>query len=762
MRLAILSFVAGVCAVQTLPCLPPCGPALAFGAGLLLLAARWLRGGVRASAIAATLGAGWALWHGANGLAARLPPALDGTAFRVEGRVLDLPRRQGEVLRFDFAVETIAVGTRIGPPLRRLALADYGTGLELPPGSRCTLHVRLRVPRGLVNPAGGDHERWLFAQRIDATGYLIRHPANRCAPLAWRGALARLRARTAAAIAASVDPADTAGVLGALAVGERAAMTDRQWQVLAATGTTHMVSISGLHVSLVAAAVFAAARGAWSLWPACTRRAPAQFFAAGAGLAAAAAYSLLAGFTVPTQRTLLMLACLYWQRRRGRHLLDADGILVALGLVTLADPLAVLTASFWLSFGAVACLALAASGLREGGFVRRVLGMHLWLGVALVPALALLSPLVAWTSPLANLVAVPLVTFGVVPLALVGTALALTGLPGAPACWRLAGGLWDFLWAGLSLVADSAPALHLPAAPSVPVVALCALGLGALWLPLSNARFWLAPLLCASLWLVRPPPPTQGGFSMTVYDVGQGLAVLVRTREHALLYDAGPLTRGGRDLGASVVVPNLRAVGIARLDALVLSHDDSDHAGGADAVLREIPVGRLLVSPSSRRAAAPAHCLAGERWRWDGVDFEILHPAPADRGDENALSCVLAVRADGGRALLSGDIDAAAEAALLSRAAPLASEVLVTPHHGSRSSSSPAFVAAVRPAHALHSAGQGNRYGFPAPAVVARYAAAGSRQLTTGAAGALEVRVGDTGLTVRGRRAIARRYWRAP
>lgn len=764
MRIAILLFVTGVCAVQTLPQLPSRWPTLVAVAVLLGATGLALRRRprLRAGVLALVLGAGWALWHATLGLEARLPPTLDGAAFRVEGRVTGLPRGQSGVNRFELAVEALARGDRAGPPLRRLALADYSGDITVAPGSRCVLHVRLKSPRGLVNPSGADQERWLFAQRIDATGYLIRHPGNTCAPRPWRGALARLRARAAAAIVESVAPPDTAGVLAALAVGSRAAMTDRQWQVLAATGTTHLVSISGLHVSMVATAVFALARGAWSLCPACTRRTPAPFFAAGAGLAAAAAYALLAGFTVPTQRTVLMLACLYWQRRRGQRLLGADGVLVALGLVTLADPLAVLTASFWLSFGAIACLALGAAALRDGGFVRRVLGMHLWLACALAPALALISTQVAWTSPLANLFAVPLVTFGVVPLVLAGTALRLAGLPGAASCWQLAGRLWDFGWAGLGALADAAPVLHLPGAPSGSALALVALGLLLPWPPLSRMRFWLAPLLCASPWLLRPPPPAPGDFEATVFDVGQGLSVLVRTGTHALLYDAGPLARGGRDLGASVVVPGLRALGVGRLDAMVLSHDDSDHAGGADSVRRALPVSRLVVSPSSARRAPAARCAAGQRWRWDEVDFEILHPAAGARGDENALSCVLAIRGRSARLLLTGDIDLGAEAALLARGASLASEVVVTPHHGSGTSSGAAFVAGVRPRHAIHAAGHGNRYGFPAPAVVARYAAVGATQWTTGATGAVEVVARDGMLTLRGLRAGSRRYWRAP
>jgi competence protein ComEC len=764
MRLASLCFVGGVCAVQALHALPPVWlfPALLAPA----LAARRRRPRVCACLAAVIVGCAWAVWHAAVGLAARLPPALDGEAFRVEGHIAAAPRRHHDVVQFDLDVARVEAGRRRVPALRRIAVSDYQGAFLPAPGSRCTLHVRLKSPRGLRNPAGQDFERWLFSQRIDATGYLIAHPGNACVVGRWRGGLDRLRLRLADEISASLGDsgaaADTAGILRALAVGERAAMTDRQWQVLQATGTTHLVSISGLHVSMVAAVMFWLARGAWSLSPALLRRSPAPHAAASVGLAAACAYALLAGFTVPTQRTLLMLACMLWQRRRGQRLLNADGLLVALGIIVLWDPLAVLTASFWLSFGAMGSLVLLSSLLREGGFVRRSVGIHLWLALALAPMLALLSPAIAWTSPLANLVAVPLVTWGVVPLVLVGITLSLCGLPGAAPCWRLAAHVWELGWAGLGGLADLAPVWRLPHAPPTAAVLLSMLGLAVLLLPLASARWWLSPLLCTSLWLSRPAVPATGDFTLTVFDVGQGLSVLVRTRQHAVLYDAGPVTRGGRDLGATVVVPNLRAAGVGRLDALVLSHEDSDHAGGAASVLRELEVARVFVSPSSGRDARATRCEEGMRWRWDGVDFEILHPARADTGPENELSCVLRVAGKAHSALLTGDIEARAEAALARRRPSLSSDVLITPHHGSASSSTASFVAAVSPSHAIHSAAHGNRYGFPAPAVTARYAAAGSAQWVTGAAGAVRVEARGAALTVSGWRATALRYWHAP
>lgn len=763
MRRFVLAFVGGVCAVQTLPAWPDGHSNVLVGvalAGLALLCAWWCRD--RPIIVAVCSGLLWAGWHAQLGLAARLPAVYDGAAFALDGVVRDLPISRAGARHFELELHAVARGRHAGPAMRRVALADYGNELALAAGTRCTLHARLRTPRGTHNPAGADRERMLFARRIDATGYVIAHPANRCEQRRYGGALGRLRERLAQAIGASVGDAATAGVLRALGVGERTGMSERQWEVLQATGTTHVVSISGLHVSMVALVGGLLGGALWRLSPALTRRLPAPALGAGVGLATAGAYALLAGFTVPTQRTLLMLGCLCWQRSRGQRLLNADGLVLALGVVVLCDPLAVLTASCWLSFGAMAALVGASALLRDGALLTRLLGMHLWLAIALAPLLAFVTPFLAWTSPLANLVVVPLVTWVVVPLVLAGIVLALPGLPQAAACWQLAGRVWEFGWAGLAMLADSAPAWRLPHAVSPAAALLVALGLVLLWLPLGRARVWLVPLLCLSPWLAAPAPPAPGTAWVGVLDVGQGLAVLVRTRSHALLYDAGPRGRGGGDAGKSVVLPNLRAWGVWRLDRLVLSHADIDHAGGADAVLAGVHVASLMLSPRDPRPTAATRCLAGQVWVWDAVRFEVLHPAPDMVGDDNQLSCVLRVTSAGGRrVLLTGDIDSSAEHRLVAAGADLAADVLLAPHHGSPGSSSPAFVAAVRPRLVVHTAAYGNRYGFPAASVRRRYAAIGSMQHVTGEHGALLFELGHGPISWTGSRTVFRRYWHA-
>lgn len=765
MRTSILAFVIGVCALHMLPVWPPSVGLLATvgTCGFALLRLGGARGVLPRRVGALVVGALWAGWHVQLGLASRLPPDLAGVALEVRGRVVTLPREAEGSRRFEVDVQSVRRGAVPGPALRRVALSDYGSQLQVAAGMQCTLYVRLRPPRGVHNPAGVDVERLLFARRIDATGYVVTHPANACADAGLAGMPDRLRARIAAAIAASVADPATAAVLQALAIGAATALDDGQWQVLQATGTTHVISISGLHVSMVALAVYAGVRALFALSPAWTRRVAAPLAGMLVGLGAATAYAVLAGFAVPTQRTLIMLACLAWQRWRGQRALNADGLLMALGIVVVVDPLAVLTASLWLSFGAMAALVLLAALLNEGRAPLRACGVHLWLALLLSPVLAFVSPFLAWTSPLANLVVVPFVTWGVVPLTLLGVLLHAVDAALAATCWHYAAVLWEHGWRALAWLADTAPAWRLPHAVPAACVPLVWLGLLLPLLPLGTARWWLAPLLVACPWFTAPPAVPHGAARVTVYDVGQGLAVLVQTRQHALLYDAGPRTRGGRDAGRSVVLPNLRAAGVWHLDRLVLSHPDIDHAGGADSVLAGVDVAEVIVSPRDPRPRRRAsRCEAGQAWAWDGVDFAVLHPDRDARGDDNQLSCVLAITsAAGSRLILTGDIDAAAEARLVARGTRVAADVLVAPHHGSGTSSSADFVAAVAPREVVHTAGHGNRYGFPAPAVVARYAALGARQHVTGAHGAILVELGAGRPRVTRWRAVARHYWQA-
>jgi competence protein ComEC len=417
--------------------------------------------------------------------------------------------------------------------------------------------------------------------------------------------------------------------------------------------------------------------------------------------------------------------------------------------VLVADPLAPLAPGFWLSFGAVTTILFAATGFaRSPSPASGYLRLQAVVTLGLVPLLVGSFGAVSLVSALVNLYAVPLYTLVVVPAVLLSCAVAVVSLNlGAP-----------LLRATAATIEATWPLLEGPANWSIATwsiagldaAAWCALivGTAAALAPLPAAGRLAGLALLVAACLSRPPPLLPGEATVTVLDVGQGLAVVVETREHALLFDAGPSFRTGSDTGQLVVLPYLRHRGVRALDVLAVSHDDDDHAGGAASVLAMLPVRNLLRGPSlaadrlvGRDPVQRARCRRGARWQWDGVQFEWLHPDEKSYARDNDSSCVLRVRAGDRTALLTGDVEARAEADLLEATRLGAVDVLVAPHHGSRTSSTPAFVAACRPSWVVYAVGYRNRWAFPHPSVVERYDAVGARGLRTSSSGAITFRL---------------------
>ena len=755
MQVVLGSFIAGVVLAQGAPQVP--GRAvLVLGCAACVASLR-----LRKPWLAACLfGACWSWWHAGTALASRLPAGLDDEAVVARGVVDSLPVADERQRRFDFRLETLSHGTLEIHGPRRLGVA-VPTDFLAPPGGRCELHLRVRQPRGAVNPAGFDLERWLLATGIDATARLIPHPGNHCAP-GPPGSLLAMRERLAGAVAAAVPNPASAGILAALAVGARAGLVDHQWQVLRDTGTTHMVSISGLHVSMVALAVAWLVGGFAACLAPGSARLPAPHVGLLVGWLAAAAYTVLAGATTPTLRSLLMLGCLFVRRSQGHALLDPDGLLVAAALVLLVDPLACLTASTWLTFGAVWMLGLVTGFVAGGPRAWRWARIHLWLACVLAPPVALVVPSVAWSSALANALVVPWVTWVVVPLDLLGVLASAMGPSWSAAPWRLAAGLWEVLWRVLEFLAAVCPATWLPRAPGVAGAALLDTALFLMLAPLGKLRQLLgASLIAGCLWL-QPARPASHAFRLTVLDVGQGEALVVETAHHVLVFDPGPRSFGGRDAGEDVVLPYLRQQGWRKVDRMVVSHADSDHAGGAQALLAGLPVVDRILSPGDPARDVDGRCRAGQDWQWDGVVFRFLSPFPdaPTVASDNEQSCVLEVEAGGQRALLVADIEGQAEGRLVGSGTLQSASVLVAPHHGSATSSSAAFVAAVRPRLVVFSRGHRNRFGMPAPEVAARYRAVGAGILDTARHGALTFEIDGAGVRVTRARETLAGYWR--
>lgn len=734
----LIAFVTGVCVLHGLSALPWLAWGLAFPLVFLLLWRR--RGGVLLIALLA--GFFWADWRAAWILADRLDPEWVGKNVEVIGYVADLPQVTRFGTRFIFKPATVLTPQAKLP--ERIQIHWYGSPDRVRAGEIWRLTIRLRVPHGQINPGGFDLEGWFAQQRIGATATVksgVRESGM--AGAAW---LTRMRATLRERIRQAIPHATYQGVIVALTVGDQGGIPQAQWQRFAATGVTHLISISGLHITMLAGFSAWFVNGLWRRIPLLVGRFSAQRAALIAGVFTALLYCLLAGMAVPTQRTLLMLCvaavCLW----RARVMPTSAIWMTALAVVVLIDPLAVLSVGFWLSFMTVGALLWAGRQQKNS----------LWRGWALAQCAATLASapilLVVFgqlplLSPLANAVAIPLVSMVVTPLALAG--LAFT-----PLLW-LAEKIFaatDWFLRGCELAPQIA---FIP--PPLWTLAPALVGVLLWLLPRGFPARWLAPVFLLPLLLIRPVPLLEGHFRATVLDVGQGLSVLVETRRSATLFDTGAPPNGER-----VGLPALRALGRHSLDTLILSHNDADHAGDAAAllplarqVLHQIPPASPLLQGKN---AQP--CRQGQAWQVDGVNFEIVWPPVGFVGkDDNAQSCVL--RVDNGRfsVLIPADISRAEELQLLPALAKV--DVLIAPHHGSRTSSSQELIDAVQPRHAIISAGYFNRYRHPNQAVVARYQAAGAQIWRTDRDGAVEILAGDD-LIVSSWREKRQRWWSAP
>ncbi len=745
-----LAFLTGVLWLMHLPALPHRGWTVLLAALVpaALGPSRWR--------LPAAAGAGflWAAFVAGRLLLPGLDPGLEGRDLAVAGCIVGLPRPGTYGTRFRFSVEH----ARAGVPAR-LRLSWYERGRRVRAGDCWRLTVRLKRPHGFMNPGGFDYEGWLFRHGIGATGYVRPRPAPvRIGP---RWTIDGVRQRLAARIDVALGSDPFAGVVRALALGDRRAITPAQRDILNATGTAHLVAISGLHLGLVAGFAFLAVGTLWRLSGA-ARWWPAPRAGAVAALAAAGLYALLAGGSLPTRRALIMLAVGLSGILRGRVTRPLRALCAALLAVLVLEPTAVLAPAFWLSFGAVAVILYAAGG----GHARR--GWRAWTGIQWRVALGLLPVSLVWfqqagaTAPLMNLLAVPWIGLVAVPLILAGTTALAFGLPVGAEALRWGAEAVGLLWPLLRWGAGLPGALWVQAAPPAWTWAPALIGVALLLAPRGVPGRWLGGLYLAPMLVWSPSPPPAGALRLTLLDVGQGLAAVVRTRRHVLVYDTGPRFGPGFDAGQAVLVPYLRSRGIRRVDRLIVSHGDNDHIGGAASLLSRYPAAVVLSSVPQRVRAQARPCRRGQHWNWDGVEFRMLHPGAAGAFHGNDASCVLRVTGRGGAVLLTGDIEAPAERRLAAdMGAALRARVLVVPHHGSRSSSTPAFVAAVHPRLALIPVGYRNRFRLPSACVRARYRAAGARVLDTAAEGAVRIELGPRpgAFEVHGHRREAGRFW---
>lgn len=773
MGLLLASAVAGLLMLPLLPALPPFWFLPAFALACWLLWWRWRRHGLLCLCL--FLGCfGWSVAAAERALSQRIPRAWEGVELSVQGRIDDLPEASAlGGFRFRFQPETARVGEQdIALTYGRWQL--FSPFPEAPvPDAVCTLSVKLKRPHGVANPGGFDYEAWLLSEKVTATGSVKSISCKITEGFSVDKLRFKLRKeflRVYPQDASQVSPqVSAAGVLLALITGDRALIPDAVWERYVATGVVHLMAISGLHITLLAVVMAWLSLRLLRFFPSLALRCPLHKPALLLGFFLAFFYSLIAGFSVPTARTLIMLGVIVLAHWSERRLPSFQVLALALMAVLLWTPLAVHAAGFWLSFGAVAILLLLGSRHREQPLWQQALQMQFAMSLLLLPLTLWFFERASWVSPFANLIAVPLLSFVIVPLGLLGLL-----------CWLLPfTGLAHFFWdlaIRLIMLMDvllekfqtwPAASTHL-SLPGWATLFCLVLALLCLLQPLQTRLRWLSPLFLLPLFFPQAAfPPAV--LRLTVLDVGQGLSVLVETGSHRLLYDTGPTLGLAADAGQRYVLPALHQRGVYTLNKLLLSHDDSDHIGGANSVLAGMTVGAGLgVRPTSLRPPPGMlwqDCRAGQHWQWDGWQFTVLYPTPEEMtaaDKDNNRSCVLMIRRGLASVLLPGDLESPGERALLERfdASALQASVLVLGHHGSRTSTTQDFLAAVQPQWAIASAGYRHHFRHPSAVVLERLQSAGIPWRNTAASGAVTLLLSEDGkVQVQEFRQEAGRYW---
>jgi competence protein ComEC len=752
---AAVSLLLGVSFVQCWPALPH------FMLSMILLcvgACAWWRVtsmwrclGVFAFAIAL------ACLHGSWSLSQRLSHVMDA---EIVGTVKGLPISDEESTRFEFTITESSHAFLIGKQVR---LSIYGHEVPLKSGARWRFQVSLKPPRGVLNPGGFDFERRALEHHIAAVGHVKKPEYAKL--ISQQHGMDAWREHTSALIASSILD-DAARFVQALVLGDTRQLSDEDWLLLRAHGLTHLIAISGFHVGLVAGFAALFIRALYFLWPRLGRVCSLPQGAAFAAMLAAFMYTMMAGFALPTWRTCLMISVIALARISRRHALFRQSIALSLIVILVLNPLSVLSAGFWLSFIGVIWLALCMPSGQNFRQLKWRDHLRLFLQSQWVALVGLL-PLSIWffgqtslLAPISNLIAIPLISLVIVPLALLGLLSSFFYLPLATVFWKLSAAVMDFFWQLLLYINEPKSMLLALPEPSLLALTMAMIGGFILLHPRAVPGKTLSLCLFLPLMLPNTPSPKANEVDISLIDVGQGLSLLVKTQHHALLYDAGPGIPGKFDRGESIVIPTLQAIGVRELDSIVISHGDLDHAGGLTSVRRYFSDAEVL-APEGWRDQTMKPCLKAQRWQWDGVAFEFLHPPPHYPYQRNESSCVLRIQTKSQSILLTGDIGQWVEKRLINeQATKIDVDVLLVPHHGSQSSSSSEFIHATSPKLALIASGADNRFHHPRPLVLARYESAGIETAGSVENGFLRFRLHDQGITWLDRRRLDQpRYW---
>jgi competence protein ComEC len=682
----------------------------------------------------------WSLWYAHAILAWSLPKNLEGQTIQISGYIAAIPNQSAHRTAFLFKLKKI----QAHPVNAFIKLSWQNAPIKLHAGEQWQFKVRLKRIHGLMNPGGFDYEAWAFQEGIRASGYIVASGENQLLSHHWyHYSLHQLRQKLLEKIEMNLPLSNTSAWISALALGERQNISAEKWEVLRKTGTNHLMAIAGLHIGFMAGFIFFLVEWSWCRIPPFTLRFPAQYAGALGALGIALIYSAMAGFSIPTQRACIMLSIVLVMLLMRRVSIAWHSWCMAMLCVLVLNPLSVLTESFWLSFGSVALIIYGVSSrLRPKGLWWK-LGRIQWvIALGLIPLSIWLFQESSIISFIANSIAIPWVGFIIVPLTLAGCVLLLFSIKLGTFVLILADKMLALLWLVLSYLAHISWAAWHQVIPQPGILLVACIGVVILLLPAGfPGRFfgivWFLPLI-----FYHYPTPKAGEVWFTLLDVGQGLSAVLQTKNHVVVFDAGPKLSEDYDMGESVVTPFLRSLGVKKIDLLIISHGDNDHVGGAGALFKHFKVLATQTSdPSKLLPITSQFCLQGQTWEWDKVNFSFLYPSADTLNLNNDSSCVLRVTDEKQKHfLLTGDIEKFAENYLLQTEFDnLTADVLVAPHHGSKTSAVNAFVDKVNPHYVFFPVGYRNRYHFPSTNVLEKYAKLNTQSFSTVEGGAIQV-----------------------
>lgn len=704
-------------------------------------------------------------WYAHSLLSFTLPNELEGKPIVLKGFIASLPTKDQWQTQFLFSLQQIQHGNKRFDvkTLIRLSWRDNKTHLRV--GDGWQLVARIKRIHGTQNQGAFDYEAWALQKGLRATGYVVSgNPANKFLTHHWYyHPIDQIRQVVGNKIRLRLPDSLTSPWLLALTIGERSGISQSSWQVLRNTGTNHLMAIAGLHIGIMAGFAHWLCAWIWRRFPWLLLRLPASHAGAYAALCIALFYSALAGFSIPTQRASIMLIIFILTLLSKRKINVWHSWSFALLMVLLINPLTVLTESFWLSFGTIALIIYGMKGrLAAKGFWWHWGRVQWVIAVGLIPLSLFFFRECSIVSFVANSIAIPWLGFFILPFCFLSILFLFISPPIATVLLACADKSLGLLWIVLTWFSKLHFATWHLFIPNHGILIITMFAFIFLLLPSGFPGRWLAFFWLLPIIFYKPPKPTLGDFWLTLLDVGQGLAVVVQTKTHLLVYDAGPKYLASSDMGERIVLPYLETIGANQIDLLVISHGDNDHSGGAQAILNALPVRKLKTSVPEKFLAQPAsYCLSGESWQWDNVQFKFIYPSVDKLKLNNNSSCVLTIDNGSQRVLLTGDIEKLAERTLLlNNPSELSAHLLIAPHHGSKTSGLETFVTAVHPNIVLYAVGYRNRYHFPHYSVVKAYARIHAQQLSTSDSGAIHFKFqkGD-GIYQEEYRKHPKKYW---